>query len=113
MKAWYVGAVIYMFQVKFDNIGQDLLILINLAKTHEVDNKDKAMPIVEIDENAETYLVCSFENVICQVGLVRYNDNVKKFKVVTEDEVFCDSIQNLIPGKNSRAHYEKKISSFS
>lgn len=93
-----------MFKLDIESIGDELFLLVRLGKSHSIDDKDKTMPLVELDddENSSAYLVCTFEQVICQVGLVRYNDNnEKKYKVVTKEKVFLNSIEDFKPGKNS------------
>jgi hypothetical protein len=91
-----------MFAIEVPGIGEEFLLLVNLAKSHEVDVRDKTMPIVEFDERVSSaYLVCSFEQVVCQVGLVRYNENRNRYKVVSKQKIFRDSILNFTAGKNS------------
>ncbi|KAK4513049.1 uncharacterized protein ATC70_000086 [Mucor velutinosus] len=103
VKAFYVGAVIFMFKLEIEGIGDELFLLIRLGKTHAVDDKDKTMPIVELDDDQDSsaYLVCTFEQVICQVGLMRFSENDKRYKVITKEKVFRASIETYKPGKNS------------
>ena len=92
-----------MFKLEIQGVGDELFLLIRLGQSHTTDDKDKTMPIVELDDdhNSSAYLVCTFEQVICQVGLIRYNDNMRKYKVITKEKVFKHSIENFKPGKNS------------
>ncbi|CEP13419.1 hypothetical protein [Parasitella parasitica] len=43
-QAWFVGAVLFMFAIEVEEIGEEFLLLVELAKHHEVGPKDKTMP---------------------------------------------------------------------
>ncbi|KAK4514155.1 uncharacterized protein ATC70_001742 [Mucor velutinosus] len=90
-------------KLEIEGIGDELFLLIRLGKTHVVDDNDKTMPIVEMDDDQDSsaYLVCTFEQVICQVGLMRFSENDKIYKVITKEKIFRATIETYKPGKNS------------
>ncbi|GAN02119.1 hypothetical protein MAM1_0017c01559 [Mucor ambiguus] len=63
VKAFFVGAVVCMFKLDIHGLGDELILLVRLGKNHAADDKDKTMPVVELDDdqNSSAYMVCTFE----------------------------------------------------
>ena len=60
------------------------LVLINVAESHGVVQYDKFMPTVVLRSSGQhKYVICRLEDILCNVGLVRYDQNDRHYKVIS------------------------------
>ena len=58
--------------------------LLDVAEAHGVVEYDKFMPKVVLRRPGHhKYVVCRFEDIVCNVGLVRFNKSERHYKVIS------------------------------
>ena len=79
----YVGAITFFFEYIVDGV-KCFLVLIDVAKEHGVVSYDKYTPEIKLrPEGQHKFVVCRFEDIICNVGLLKCKKNTNKYKVIS------------------------------
>lgn len=79
----YVGSIVFFFETSFEGVN-DFVVLIDVAETQGVVKYDKYMPKVALRRpGLHKYVVCRFDDIVCNVGLVRFNQTDNRYKVIS------------------------------
>ncbi|KAG2191063.1 hypothetical protein INT47_012048, partial [Mucor saturninus] len=79
----YIGSITFFFETTFDDVN-DFLVLIDVAESHGVVDYDRLMPKVVLGRPGQhRYVVCRFNDIVCNVGLVRYTMAENHYKVIS------------------------------
>lgn len=65
--------------------SKSFLVLVDVAEEHGVVPYDKFMPLIKLhSNNRHKYVVCRFEDIVCNVGLVKCKKDGHKYKVISQ-----------------------------
>ncbi|KAI9328380.1 hypothetical protein BD770DRAFT_449788 [Pilaira anomala] len=77
----YVGSIVFFFETSFEGVT-NFVVLIDVVETQGVVNYDKYLPKVALRRSGmHKYVVCRFDDIACNVGLVRFNQTNTRYKL--------------------------------
>ena len=93
VRHYYVGAIVFFFEVYVYG-ARVFLVMVDTAESNGVADEDDTIPTCVLRYPGQhKFVVCRFEEIVCNVGLVRYNQNGRQFKVVSH-HLFTESLSS-------------------
>ena len=91
----YVGAITFFFEALVQGIKK-FLVLIDVAEVHDVVEYDRFMAKIALRRPGQhKYVICRFEDIVCSVGLVRYCQAERNYKVISH-HIFKEPLTSKI-----------------
>jgi hypothetical protein len=96
-RSWYVGSVVLFFEHKLGDESR-FLVLVDLAEQNSVSDIDTARPMVKLfcTEANRRLAVVRFEDIICNVGLVKTTTD-RCYSVISH-HIFKESLSGSSSG---------------